>query len=171
MYSSFTCCALLILLLASAAKAEETQFKYLSGLGNDDTVRWEFKCDKGPNADKWSTIGVPSNWELQGFGIYNYGRVTPAGGWASSARHLQARVYDAFNMAREGGFRRLRRRYDCFSRHCQRSFTWPYSPGRLLRIQVRHYKSPQTGRSAKRDPSRRRRRVHERIRQSRRTQR
>ena len=50
-------------------------------MGKDDPVKWEFKCDKGQNADKWSTIGVPSNWELQGFGIYTYGRVTPAGGW------------------------------------------------------------------------------------------
>ena len=25
------------------------------------------------NAGKWSTIGVPSNWELQGFGKYDYG--------------------------------------------------------------------------------------------------
>jgi hypothetical protein len=73
--------ALLILLLASIAQAAETETQYLSGLGKDDTIKWEFKGDKGQNADKWSTIGVPSNWELQGFGIYTYGRVTPAGGF------------------------------------------------------------------------------------------
>jgi hypothetical protein len=73
--------ALLLLLVASVAKAAETETQYLSGLGKDDPVKWEFKCDKGQNADKWSTIGVPSNWELQGFGIYTYGRVTPAGGF------------------------------------------------------------------------------------------
>jgi len=73
--------ALLIFLLASVARAAETETQYLSGLGKDDPVKWEFKCDKGQNADKWSTIGVPSNWELQGFGIYTYGRITPAGGW------------------------------------------------------------------------------------------
>jgi hypothetical protein len=33
------------------------------------------------NANKWSTIGVPSNWQLQGFGIYEYGRPNPEGGW------------------------------------------------------------------------------------------
>jgi hypothetical protein len=71
----------LVLLLASVARAAETETQYLSGLGKDDPVKWEFKCDKGQNADKWSTIGVPSNWELQGFGIYTYGRVTPSGGW------------------------------------------------------------------------------------------
>jgi hypothetical protein len=73
--------ALLILLLASVARAAETETQYLSGLGKDDPVKWEFKCDKGQNSGKWSTIGVPSNWELQGFGIYTYGRITPAGGW------------------------------------------------------------------------------------------
>jgi len=73
--------ALLIFLLPSVARAAETETQYLSGLGKDDPVKWEFKCDKGQNADKWSTIGVPSNWELQGFGIYTYGRITPAGGW------------------------------------------------------------------------------------------
>ncbi len=81
MYSSARYAALLVLLLASVARAAETQTQYLSGLGKDDPVKWEFKCDKGQNADKWSTIGVPSNWELQGFGIYTYGRVTPPGGW------------------------------------------------------------------------------------------
>lgn len=73
--------ALSILLIASATGAQETKTQYLSGLGKDDSVKWEFKADKGQNANKWSTIGVPSNWELQGFGIYTYGRVPPAGGW------------------------------------------------------------------------------------------
>src|ERR1035438_9105587 len=72
---------LLILLLTSVARAAETETQYLSGLGKDDPVKWEFKCDKGQNADKWSTISVPSNWELQGFGVYTYGRVTPEGGF------------------------------------------------------------------------------------------
>jgi Glycosyl hydrolases family 2, TIM barrel domain/Glycosyl hydrolases family 2, sugar binding domain/Glycosyl hydrolases family 2 len=73
--------ALLVLLLASVARASETETQYLSGLGKDDPVKWQFICDKGQNANKWSTIGVPSNWELQGFGIYTYGRVPPSGGW------------------------------------------------------------------------------------------
>ena len=73
--------ALSILLLASVARASETETQYLSGLGKDDPVKWQFMCDKGQNANKWSTIGVPSNWELQGFGIYTYGRVPPPGGW------------------------------------------------------------------------------------------
>ncbi len=71
----------LALLLTSVAKAAETEIQYLSGLGKDDPVKWEFKCDKGQNANKWSEIAVPSNWELQGFGIYTYGRVKPEDGW------------------------------------------------------------------------------------------
>lgn len=73
--------ALLVLLLASVARAAETETQYLSGLGKDDPVHWQFTCDNGQNSGKWSTIGVPSNWELQGFGIYTYGRVKPAGGF------------------------------------------------------------------------------------------
>ena len=81
MRSSARYAALLILLLASVARAAETETQYLSGLGKDDPVKWEFKCDNGQNAGRWSTIGVPTNWELQGFGIYTYGRIPPAGGW------------------------------------------------------------------------------------------
>ena len=73
--------ALFVLLLASVARAAETETQYLSGLGKDDPVKWQFMCDKGMNANKWSTIGVPSNWQLQGFGIYEYGRPNQAGGW------------------------------------------------------------------------------------------
>ncbi len=72
---------LLLLCVTSLAHAADTQIKYLSGQGKDDPVRWQFLCDHGPNANQWSTIGVPSNWELQGFGVYSYGRVPPAGGW------------------------------------------------------------------------------------------
>ncbi|HEV2618672.1 MAG TPA: glycoside hydrolase family 2 TIM barrel-domain containing protein, partial [Acidobacteriaceae bacterium] len=74
--------ALSILLLATVvARAAETETQYLSGQGKDDMVKWEFKTDKGQNSGKWSTIGVPSNWELQGFGIYTYGRIKPADGF------------------------------------------------------------------------------------------
>lgn len=89
MYLPVRFAAFLILLLASLGSAAETetQYQYLSGLGKDDPVQWQFICDKGRNANKWSTIGVPSNWELKGFGIYTYGRVTPPGGWPSVRIH------------------------------------------------------------------------------------
>jgi Glycosyl hydrolases family 2, TIM barrel domain/Glycosyl hydrolases family 2, sugar binding domain/Glycosyl hydrolases family 2/Beta-galactosidase, domain 4 len=53
--------------------AQETQTLYLSGHGKDDPVQWDFFCSAGQNSGRWTTIGVPSNWELQGFGTYNYG--------------------------------------------------------------------------------------------------
>ena len=68
-----------ILLLLSTALvsvglfAQQTEKRYLSGTGNDHTVHWEFFCTEGRNAGKWTTIPVPSCWELQGFGKYNYG--------------------------------------------------------------------------------------------------
>lgn len=46
---------------------------YLSGHGCDDMVKWQFFCTDGQNAGRWTTIGVPSCWELQGFGTYQYG--------------------------------------------------------------------------------------------------
>jgi hypothetical protein len=57
----------------SRAGAMETETLYLSGQGKDDPMKWEFYCTGGQNSGKWTTIGVPSNWELQGFGTYNYG--------------------------------------------------------------------------------------------------
>lgn len=62
-----------VLLTGTWAGAEETEVMYLSGQGKDDPVEWEFFCTAGRNSGKWTTIGVPSNWELQGFGSYNYG--------------------------------------------------------------------------------------------------
>ncbi|QSX32826.1 hypothetical protein JYB87_13885 [Shewanella avicenniae] len=52
-----------------------TQIQMLSGTGSDDAVEWDFYCSKGRNCGKWSKIAVPSNWELQGFGGYDYGHV------------------------------------------------------------------------------------------------
>lgn len=51
----------------------ETGIQYLSGTGSDNTVDWEFFCTDGRNSGKWTTIPVPSCWELQGFGTYQYG--------------------------------------------------------------------------------------------------
>ena len=59
--------------LFSAAKAQQTQTQYLSGLGKDDAVPWDFNCTAGKQANQWTTIPVPSNWELHGFGVYSYG--------------------------------------------------------------------------------------------------
>ncbi len=50
-----------------------TRRQYLSGTGSDDMVQWDFQCTGGNNSGKWTKIGVPSCWELQGFGTYQYG--------------------------------------------------------------------------------------------------
>ncbi|SFH24473.1 glycoside hydrolase family 2 protein [Pedobacter insulae] len=61
------------LMMFCTVNAQHTEKIYLSGTGNDHTVNWDFYCTNGMNAGKWTTIPVPSNWELQGFGKYDYG--------------------------------------------------------------------------------------------------
>ena len=56
-----------------AATGPGTQIKYLSGTGKDDGVLWDFYCTAGMQSGEWKKIAVPSCWELQGFGVYNYG--------------------------------------------------------------------------------------------------
>ncbi len=53
--------------------AQQTAIQYLSGKGKDDAVLWDFKVSEGMKAGQWAKIPVPSNWELHGFGKYNYG--------------------------------------------------------------------------------------------------
>jgi hypothetical protein len=53
--------------------AQQSEKVYLSGTGSDQTVKWDFLCTGGMNANKWTKIAVPSCWELQGFGKYDYG--------------------------------------------------------------------------------------------------
>jgi hypothetical protein len=65
--------AAVIMALTAMAGAQESQRVYLSGRGYDDAVRWQFFCTDGRNSGQWTTIGVPSQWELRGFGTYNYG--------------------------------------------------------------------------------------------------
>ncbi|MBA4167619.1 MAG: hypothetical protein H0X41_08785, partial [Chitinophagaceae bacterium] len=65
--------ALMLAAISFTAFSQETLIKYLSGTDKDHTVPWDFYCTGGRNSGKWTKIGVPSNWELQGFGSYNYG--------------------------------------------------------------------------------------------------
>lgn len=61
-----------ILLLSSLVI--NAQRYYLSGVDSDNPKQWDFYCSAGQNSGKWKKIGVPSCWELQGFGDYTYGR-------------------------------------------------------------------------------------------------
>ena len=49
------------------------QRTYLSGEDASTAINWDFKIDKGRNSGFWTTIPVPSNWEMEGFGFYLYG--------------------------------------------------------------------------------------------------
>jgi len=58
---------------AAQVNNSATEIRYLSGTGKNDAVLWDFFCTEGRNSGVWSRIPVPSNWELQGFGTYQYG--------------------------------------------------------------------------------------------------
>ena len=68
--------------------SQETVIKYLSGKGIHDAVIWDFMCTKGRNAGEWSKIPVPSNWELHGFGEYNYGHDLPKADEEGHYKHM-----------------------------------------------------------------------------------
>ena len=69
LYFLFFFCA-----FALASFGQKTEIQYLSGTDKDHTVTWDFFCTKGMKSGTWSTIQVPSNWEFQGFGGFNYGQ-------------------------------------------------------------------------------------------------
>ncbi|HQK40866.1 MAG TPA: beta-galactosidase, partial [Flavobacterium alvei] len=54
--------------------AQQTDKVFLSGKDFEHPVQWDFYCTDGNNSKAWSKINVPSQWELQGFGTYTYGR-------------------------------------------------------------------------------------------------
>ncbi len=62
------------LLNLTVLTAQETEKIYLSGVDFEHPVKWEFMVNGGRNSNQWTTINVPSHWELEGFGEYTYGR-------------------------------------------------------------------------------------------------
>ncbi len=67
----------LFILISGVGFSQDSNLKevqYLSGTDNENTVAWDFYCTGGRNSGYWTTIQVPSCWEQQGFGTYNYGR-------------------------------------------------------------------------------------------------
>lgn len=60
--------------LSAAGQQINKQVLFLSGTDNENTVAWDFFCTGGRKSQGWTTIQVPSCWEQQGFGTYNYGR-------------------------------------------------------------------------------------------------
>lgn len=64
---------ILSLLLVLPLRAQTTETLLLSGNKVEDNIRWDFYCSEGRNSGKWTKIRVPSCWEMEGFGNYNYG--------------------------------------------------------------------------------------------------
>lgn len=64
----------LLLINAVTSMGQSTVVQYLSGRDNNTQVEWDFFCTGGRNSGYWTKIKVPSCWEQQGFGTYNYGR-------------------------------------------------------------------------------------------------
>lgn len=67
------------MLFVLSVSAQQTETLYLSGTGLGNEKVWKFYCTEGSNSKKWNKIKVPSQWELQGFGEYTYGRWYKAG--------------------------------------------------------------------------------------------
>ncbi len=63
----------LSILLSVNNYSQESEIFYLSGRDSDNSIEWDFMVTGGRKANEWSKIQVPSNWELKGFGTYNYG--------------------------------------------------------------------------------------------------
>jgi hypothetical protein len=55
-----------------ATAGHQTQRQYLSGHDKDDAVPWQFMCTSGQRAGEWTTLPVPSQWDVLGFGTLNY---------------------------------------------------------------------------------------------------
>lgn len=58
---------------AGGSSSLRSEVVYLSGTDKDHTVDWRFLLTSGRGSGKWTTVPVPSNWEMQGFGAYDYG--------------------------------------------------------------------------------------------------
>jgi hypothetical protein len=65
---------LLLLLINVHVFSQQKQIQYLSGTDSKHAVQWDFLCTAGHNSGIWGKIAVPSCWEQQGYGNYNYGR-------------------------------------------------------------------------------------------------
>ncbi len=66
-------CALATVVSHAQVDVVKTEIRYLSGTGKDDAVMWDFFCTEGRKSGVWTKIRVPSNWETEGFGNYQYG--------------------------------------------------------------------------------------------------
>lgn len=54
--------------------SQSNEIQFLSGTDSEHTKEWDFWITDGRKSGSWNKIQVPSQWEQQGFGSYNYGR-------------------------------------------------------------------------------------------------
>jgi len=54
--------------------SQSKEVRFLSGTDAEHTKEWDFWVNSGRKSGNWNKIQVPSHWEQQGFGSYNYGR-------------------------------------------------------------------------------------------------
>lgn len=54
--------------------SQSKEILFLTGKDAEHTKEWDFWINGGRKSGSWSKIQVPSHWEQQGFGSYNYGR-------------------------------------------------------------------------------------------------
>lgn len=54
--------------------SQSKEIQFLTGKDAEHTKEWDFWITGGRKSGSWSKIQVPSQWEQQGFGSYNYGR-------------------------------------------------------------------------------------------------
>lgn len=59
-------------MFGAADAAPQAERQYLSGTSRDDAVPREFVCTANRNSGTWTTIPVPSCWDVQGFGALRY---------------------------------------------------------------------------------------------------
>ena len=59
--------------LSAGENLEPTPRTYLSGEDAASAVPWQFFCTTGRNSGVWTTIPVPSQWDMEGFGQLEYG--------------------------------------------------------------------------------------------------
>jgi len=72
----------------SLSYSQDTELIYLSGRDSENPEEWDFMVTDGMQANTWSKIQVPSNWELEGFGTYNYGHDENKGNEEGLYKHL-----------------------------------------------------------------------------------
>ncbi|WP_027386296.1 glycoside hydrolase family 2 protein [Chryseobacterium gregarium] len=72
--SCFTKIFVLLCFCSQALHAQSKEIQFLSGTDSEHTKEWDFWITGGRKSGNWNKIQVPSQWEQQGFGSYNYGR-------------------------------------------------------------------------------------------------